>query len=365
MSPRPPRRRDDRPMPGRDRPRPDAGGGTTRPGRPGFRGPPKPRDRNEAAGLEGSGGPRRGGHGDPDGERRGAGFGPGDRPSRPWTRPAGGRPPGGRPAASPSSGARPMGRRLTGPRPGGRSPMGDPDSGRPSRPRPMGDGPSTGPRPPSFDRPAADRPAFDVSRPVPTDRRPPAPRPFGPRSFDRRPPDPSFGGGSRRPSGTPPFRPRPEGPVRRPPYGSGPPGRPDHAPRPAAAPAPPLALGEELVAGRRPVEEAFAAGRQAIRLLVTPQRRQALERLVLHATTLRIPIVEVEGGSLTSLAGFDGHQGVALVVERAAILRASRRSSRGRSSAVSHRSSWRWTRSRIPRTSGPSSAAPRPPVSTG
>jgi len=36
---------------------------------------------------------------------------------------------------------------------------------------------------------------------------------------------------------------------------------------------------------------------------------------VLHATSLRIPIVEVEGGSLTALAGFDGHQGVALVVE--------------------------------------------------
>jgi len=35
---------------------------------------------------------------------------------------------------------------------------------------------------------------------------------------------------------------------------------------------------------------------------------------VLHATTLRIPIVEVEGGSLTALSGFDGHQGVALVV---------------------------------------------------
>jgi 23S rRNA (guanosine2251-2'-O)-methyltransferase len=49
-------------------------------------------------------------------------------------------------------------------------------------------------------------------------------------------------------------------------------------------------------------------------LLVVPQRRQALERIVLHATTLRIPIVEVEGGSLTSLAGFDGHQGIALVV---------------------------------------------------
>jgi 23S rRNA (guanosine2251-2'-O)-methyltransferase len=45
-----------------------------------------------------------------------------------------------------------------------------------------------------------------------------------------------------------------------------------------------------------------------------PQRRQALERIVLHATNLRIPIVEVEGGTLNSLADFDGHQGVALVV---------------------------------------------------
>jgi 23S rRNA (guanosine2251-2'-O)-methyltransferase len=69
------------------------------------------------------------------------------------------------------------------------------------------------------------------------------------------------------------------------------------------------------VAGRRPVEEAFAAGRPAHRLLVVPQRREALEKLVLHATRLRIPIVELEGGSLTALAGFDGHQGVALVVE--------------------------------------------------
>ncbi len=80
---------------------------------------------------------------------------------------------------------------------------------------------------------------------------------------------------------------------------------------------PPDALGpeEELIAGRRPVEEAFVARRPAHRLLVVPQRRQALEKLVLHATSLRIPIVEVEGGSLTSLAGFDGHQGIALVVE--------------------------------------------------
>jgi 23S rRNA (guanosine2251-2'-O)-methyltransferase len=56
------------------------------------------------------------------------------------------------------------------------------------------------------------------------------------------------------------------------------------------------------------------AGRRALRLLVTPGRRDALERLVLHATTLRIPVVEIEGGSLTAITGFDGHQGVALVV---------------------------------------------------
>jgi 23S rRNA (guanosine2251-2'-O)-methyltransferase len=87
------------------------------------------------------------------------------------------------------------------------------------------------------------------------------------------------------------------------------------APSTPGAPAQPLGEGEELVAGRRPVEEAFAAGRGALRLLVTPQRRQALEKIVLHATTLRIPVVEVEGGSLTALAGFDGHQGVALVVD--------------------------------------------------
>ncbi len=40
----------------------------------------------------------------------------------------------------------------------------------------------------------------------------------------------------------------------------------------------------------------------------------ALEKLVLHATNLRIPVVEVEGGTLTAIAGFDGHQGIALVV---------------------------------------------------
>ena len=99
------------------------------------------------------------------------------------------------------------------------------------------------------------------------------------------------------------------------------PGRPPayaqrFAPRPSNAGDPSVALseGEELVAGRRPVEEAFVARREAKRLLVVPQRRMALEKLVLHATSLRIPVVEVEGGTLTAVAGFDGHQGIALVV---------------------------------------------------
>jgi len=133
--------------------------------------------------------------------------------------------------------------------------------------------------------------------------------PFDPRDRGARPVGPPPGRGDRRPPsfGGPPSRDRPWGP------------RPDPRPWPgpeAALPAPDL-LGsdEELVAGRRPVEEAFAAGRPALRLLVVPQRREALEKLVLHATRLRIPIVELEGGSLTALAGFDGHQGVALVVE--------------------------------------------------
>ncbi len=117
-------------------------------------------------------------------------------------------------------------------------------------------------------------------------------------------------------------------PERRVPYDRGPAGPSRSWPRPpgpATGPARPwaqaiadaslaLAPDEELVAGRRPVEEAFVARRESRRLLVVPQRRQALEKLVLHATSLRIPVVEVEGGSLTAIAGFDGHQGVALVV---------------------------------------------------
>lgn len=114
------------------------------------------------------------------------------------------------------------------------------------------------------------------------------------------------------------YRPGPGGPSRGRPWQADrhgpPPNR--YTPRPSGPSDPLLMLaeGEEIVAGRRPVEEAFVARREARRLLVVPQRRQALEKLVLHATSLRIPVVEVEGGSLTSVAGFDGHQGIALVV---------------------------------------------------
>ncbi|HYK95330.1 MAG TPA: 23S rRNA (guanosine(2251)-2'-O)-methyltransferase RlmB [Candidatus Dormibacteraeota bacterium] len=222
----------------------------------------------------------------------------GGRPRPPGDRPSGPRPGGQRGGAGvrPSAGFRP----CAGPRPGGSprpgggpppSPGLQPGSGFRGIPRPpdvVEEGRSFDERPPRF-------PA-DVPRPAPRPRFPAdqAHRPdrFGPRTTgqrDFRPRD---------------FRTRDARPRQ-------------FAPPPVvrAAPAPELEPGEELIAGRRPVEEAFTAGRPPRRLLVTPQRRQALERIVLHATTLRIPIVEVEGGSLTALAGFDGHQGVAVVVE--------------------------------------------------
>ncbi len=132
-------------------------------------------------------------------------------------------------------------------------------------------------------------------------RRQRTPAPPRPGSFRRTP--------GHRPPAPPPGRSPGPRPAARP--GAGPVARaaPDALPPEAT-----IAEGEEVIAGRHPVEEAFAAGRKALRLLVTPGRRDALERLVLHATTLRIPVVEIEGGSLTAVTGFDGHQGVALVV---------------------------------------------------
>ena len=242
-------------------------------------------------------------------------------------------------------------------------------SGGPGRPRPTG-GPT---RPPSFGGPGYDRGrpsdpgGYDRDRPQGAGGRerprPPAAsgtqRPgVGPDGSGSRPPPPRPGYGSRPPPPRPGYGPRPGdrprggayGAPGRPPGrggyqgGSARPDREDHAARTWAAPrsggppprvwvrasaeagwqqradaalAPPEHIGddEEIVAGRRPVEEAFAARRPSRRLLVVPERRAALDQLVLHATALRIPVVEVEGGTLTSLTGFDGHQGVALVVE--------------------------------------------------
>lgn len=279
-----------------------------------------------------------GGGGRPTGPGGGRSGGAGGRPG--GGRPTGGRPTDGRPGGFRPGGSRPTGGRPAGSagfRPGGppgpsapggfrRAPAGDerptefrpePPGGRQYRPHAPGtgfQGPRRHPgRPPQGPPGFAPPPRFPIDEPQRTDDRPPArtgdsPREFRPRPSADRPWQ------ARSPRSFPPrpfpprrFQPADAGPVR---------GADEEAPpgyRAATAPA--LEEGEELVAGRRPVEEAFTAGRPPRRLLVTPQRRQALEKIVLHATTLRIPIVEVEGGSLTALAGFDGHQGVAVVVE--------------------------------------------------
>ena len=310
------------PRPGGPRPGgfggPRAGGGYggPRPGGPGFRGPrpgaPDGRSAGRDAETPGRDAPRRDW-----------------QPSDSWTpRP---------PRPYPHSGPRPGGPRPGDPRPGG---YGGP---RPGGPRPGGFGgygsPRPGPRPgdqfgprlgPSG--PRSERTGFGFSERRP-DAAPHRPQHQTPRNFDELPPEAESLASAdfSEPIGeiAPPTPPSPR-PPRRPDYRARSGGFPDRRPfRPGAAPqagwsrppvAPPSAglLGEdeELVAGRHPVEEAFVARREAHRLLVVPQRRQALERLVLHATNLRIPIVEIEGGTLTSLAGFDGHQGIALVTDR-------------------------------------------------
>ena len=243
---------------------------------------------------------------------------PGDRPSfdrprfsRPRDdRPRDDRPRSNRPWQGAPEGARP---RFDGARPE-RAGLGF--RGRPEGAGRWPSGPAV--HPPSDNRPRRDEGSGE-ERPRPRFV-PPRPR------FDR--PDRPEGGrppfaGRGRPEGQRPFGARPARPFfdRRPDRSFTEPGRPD-ARRPAGFSRPGLEpaeadlveAGDEIVAGRRPVEEAFVARREARRLLVVPQRREALEKLVLHATSLRIPIVEVEGGSLTALTGFDGHQGVALVV---------------------------------------------------
>jgi 23S rRNA (guanosine2251-2'-O)-methyltransferase len=349
----------DRPRPGGFRaggdetggPAPEAGGprggfGGPRQGfggqRPGGYGGPR-----QGFGGQRPGGPRPGGQ-----EWRPAERDEGERPESPrrewqpdraWTprpphaggprrsfgdeRPGGPRPGGPRPAygAPRPGGTRPGGPRSFGPRPE-RAGFGFGEQHQEFEPRAQ----SATPHEVEFDQ---------VVSPVEG----PHPGRFGePASFDEVPPVGEAGfdaeGGPDAEAGPDADEPRPiPGPA--PMRGPRPvrPGRPDYRARsggyqprpfgPGSAPvnrfrppAPPtddlLGEDEELVAGRHPVEEAFIARRKAIRLLVVPQRRQALEKLVLHATNLRIPIVEVEGGTLTSLAGFDGHQGIALVTDK-------------------------------------------------
>jgi 23S rRNA (guanosine2251-2'-O)-methyltransferase len=311
------------------RPRPTGGGGPFRPGGGGAgrgygpdshipRGPddwssgngPSGRGRDDRPGADRSGPGGAGGDrprfDHPRPERGAFGFrGRADRPA-PWQ---GGPPPPSEQRPRPNY-DRPAGRveRSGSDRPGGfgdRQRLGN-FGARPGRfddrPRPAGFTPRPterrfGPAERPFERPRTDRPDRpDFDRPVePVRDRPAGPergRPSGPRSF-----------------GVRPDRPRPDYP------------RPDYPRqtsfnRPGLEPAEAglVESGDEIVAGRRPVEEAFVARREARRLLVVPQRRGALEKIVLHATSLRIPIVEVEGGSLTALTGFDGHQGIALVV---------------------------------------------------
>lgn len=73
----------------------------------------------------------------------------------------------------------------------------------------------------------------------------------------------------------------------------------------------------EWVGGRRPVAEALAAGRQARRLLVSASAKPSpeLRAITDSARRIGIPTDRVPTDQLTRIAGFDGHQGVALEVE--------------------------------------------------
>jgi 23S rRNA (guanosine2251-2'-O)-methyltransferase len=73
----------------------------------------------------------------------------------------------------------------------------------------------------------------------------------------------------------------------------------------------------EWIGGRRPVNEALAAGRPAHRLLVARSARPSPELKAVLAAARRasVPVERVEGDDLGRLAGFDGHQGVLLEVD--------------------------------------------------
>ncbi len=73
----------------------------------------------------------------------------------------------------------------------------------------------------------------------------------------------------------------------------------------------------EWIGGRRPVVEALAAGRPAIRLLVAHSARSGpeLNEVLAAAREASVPVESVDPNRLRQLAGFDGHQGVLLEVE--------------------------------------------------
>ena len=220
---------------------------------------------------------------------------------------SGGKPGGGKPGGGKPYGGKPGGGKPGGGKPyAGKPDAGKPYAGKPDAGKPDAGKPDAGRWPADRERPPAAEAGRDSTTPYPQGEGPRAPREG--RGRDRRVEYQHRG----RPRGPRPQR----GPWE---HDRGPrPRRRDWEgpPRGPAGPSPAEVLGEdeEVVAGRRPVEEAFAARREARRLLVVPERRAALDQLVLHATTLRIPVVEVEGGTITAVTGFDGHQGVALVV---------------------------------------------------
>jgi len=73
----------------------------------------------------------------------------------------------------------------------------------------------------------------------------------------------------------------------------------------------------DWIGGRRPVAEALAAGRPALRLVVsrTVRGNPELNAILAAARQASVPVEQVAGDRLTRLAGFDGHQGVLLEVE--------------------------------------------------
>jgi len=72
----------------------------------------------------------------------------------------------------------------------------------------------------------------------------------------------------------------------------------------------------DWIGGRRPVAEALAAGREALRLLISASAKPApeLRAITDAARRLGLPIDRVPADQLTRIGGFDGHQGVLLEV---------------------------------------------------